>query len=132
QNTLHRLIVELDTLQYVLSDKAVVEIGLKPYKEAIALKKELSRKSSANKIHKVRIRCKLARYTLEFIEESGLHEVGKKIKKCKKILNHFGEIQDTANQLALLKDFCKIHSSIECKALYKERKKAFKKLKESL
>jgi len=132
QNTLHRLIAELDTLQYVLSDKTLVKIALKQYEEAIALKKELSRKSSAKKIHKVRIRCKLARYALEFIEESSLKEVGKKIKKCKKILNHFGAIQDTANQLALLKDFCKSHASIECRALYKERKKVFEKLKESL
>ncbi|MBU1642269.1 CHAD domain-containing protein [bacterium] len=132
QNTLHRLIAELDTLQYVLSDEALVEIGLNQYEKAIASKKELNRKSSAKKIHKVRIRCKLARYTLEFIDDSGLQEVGKQIKKCKKILNHFGKIQDTANQLALLKDFCKSHSSSECEALYKERKKAFKKLKESL
>jgi CHAD domain-containing protein len=132
QNTLQRLIAELNTLQYALSDKVLVEIGLIQYEEAIALKKELSRKSSADKIHKVRIRCKLARYTLEFIEESSLKKVGKKIKKCKKILNHFGEIQDTANQLALLKDFCKNHASIECRLLYKERKKAFKKLKENL
>lgn len=132
QETLHRLIAELDTLQYVLSDKALVEIGLMQYKEAIASKKELSRKSSAKKIHKVRIRCKLARYTLEFMQESSLKEVGKQIKKCKKILKRFGEIQDTANQLALLKYFCKNHASIECRVLYKERKKAFKKLKESL
>ncbi len=132
QNTLHRLIAELNMLQYVLSDKVLVDIALMHYEEAIALKKELSRKSSAKKIHKVRIRCKLARYTLEFIEESSLKEVGKKIKKCKKILNHFGKIQDTANQLALLKDFCKNHASTECRLLYKERKKAFKKLKESL
>lgn len=39
EKTLHRLIAELDTLQYSLSDNALVEIGLKQYKEAIALKK---------------------------------------------------------------------------------------------
>lgn len=132
ENTLHRLMAELGRLQTVLSDEALVEIGLNQYQKAMALKKELSHKSPAKKIHQVRIRCKLARYTLEFIQESGLLEVGKQIKKCKKILNHFGEIQDTANQLELLKGFCQTHSSSECQALYKERKKAFNKLKEKL
>ncbi len=132
QNTLHQSIDQLGKLQYDLSNDALIEIGLNQYHKAIASKKRLSHKSRAKKIHQVRIDCKLARYTLEFIHESDLIDVSKQIKKCKKILNHFGDIQDTANQLALLQDFCQSHSSSECKALYKERKKTFKKLKKTL
>lgn len=132
KSILHRLLADLDTLECSLPDAQFIKIGLKRYEQAIALQKGLSRKSSAKKIHKVRIRCKQARYALEFIEESGLQKVGKQIKKCKRILDRFGDIQDTANQLKLLKDFCKNHSTSECRSLYKERKKAFKLLKEAL
>ena len=129
ENSLGHLIDALDTLVCSLSNTELVNIGLEHYDEAISLKKELGRKSSTKKIHKVRICCKRARYALEFIEVGRLHSVGKKIKKCKKILNRFGDIQDTANQLELLKHFCKTTPSGECDALYKERKKAFKRVK---
>ncbi|PLA73764.1 hypothetical protein CYQ88_09530 [Hydrogenovibrio sp. SC-1] len=132
KNELHQSITQLNQLQYDLSNEALIKIALNQFQNAIALKKQLSHKSSAKKIHQVRIDCKLARYTLDFIHDKGLHDVNKQIKKCKKILNHFGDIQDTANQLALLKDFCESHSSSECKALYNSRKKTFKKLKETL
>jgi len=132
EHTLRQSIDQLGRLQYDLSNEALIEIGLNQYQKAIASKKRLNHKSRAKKIHQVRINCKLARYTLEFIHESHVLDVRKQIKRCKKILNHFGDIQDTANQLALLKDFCKSHASSECKALYKARKKTFKKLKENL
>ncbi|MGB5964767.1 MAG: CHAD domain-containing protein [Sulfurimonadaceae bacterium] len=83
-------------------------------------------------MHKIRIRCKQARYSLEFIEASDLKSVAKEIKNCKKILNHFGAIQDAANQLDLLKHFCKTYATYECLTLHKGRKHAFKSLKNRL
>lgn len=126
---LEQLIDALDTLACSLSNMQLVKRGVERYDKALSLKKELGRKSSAKKIHKVRISCKQARYALEFIEASRLHRVDKQIRRCKKILRRFGDIQDTANQLEMLKEFCKTTPSDGCDALYKERKKAFKTLK---
>ena len=122
----------LATMQQKIPDVMLSETALTGYKQAIALTKKLTPQSRAKQIHKVRIRCKQARYILEFIEESGLHEVEQAIKKCKKILNHFGAIQDATNQLDLLKHFCKDDASAECYRLYKERKEELKRLKKSL
>ncbi len=126
---LEQLIDALDMPTCSLSNTQLVKRGLECYDKALLLKKGLGHKSSAKKIHKVRISCKQARYALEFIEAERLHRVDKQIRRCKKILNRFGDIQDTANQLELLKDFCKTTPSDECDALYKERKQTFKKLK---
>lgn len=84
QKTLRQSIDQLDKLQYDLSNDTLTEIGLNQYQKAIASKKRLSHQSSAKKIHQVRIGCKLARYTLEFIHNSKLLDVSKQIKKCKK------------------------------------------------
>lgn len=131
-NALARMFEELHRFECFVEETMLVAIGLERYKEALALKKKLSHKSSTKKIHKVRIRCKQARYALEFIEASGLKEVGKQITKCKEIMKHFGDIQDAANQLDLLKSFCRAHMSDECERLYAERKKAFQGLKRRL
>lgn len=122
----------LATVQQKIADEMLYETALREYEQAMALTKGLTPESKAKQIHKVRIRCKQARYTLEFIEASGLHEVAESIKKCKKILNHFGAIQDAANQLDLLKDLCKVYGSAECYGLYRERKEELKRLKKSL
>lgn len=129
---LNRLLEDLPTRQQKVPDAFLSNIALEQYEEVLVLTKGLSDISSAKKIHKVRIRCKQARYVLEFIEESGLRSVGKEIKKCKNIQKHFGDIQDAANQLKFLKHFCKIYGSDECHSLYKERKAALKSLKSRL
>lgn len=118
--------------QQKMPDALLYETAMQEYTQAMVLSKELTPKSEAKEIHKVRIRCKKARYTLEFIEASGLGEVAQAIKQCKKILNHFGAIQDATNQLELLKDFCQTSTSIECNRLYQERKQELKRLKKHL
>ncbi len=122
----------LATVQQEIPNEMLYKTALREYAQAMALTKVLTPESKAKQIHKVRIRCKQARYTLEFIEASGLLEVAQKIKKCKNILNHFGAIQDATNQLDLLKDFCHNCTSAECNRLYKERKQELKRLKKSL
>lgn len=122
----------LATVQQNIPNAMLCKTALREYGQAMALSKELTPDSKAKQIHKVRIQCKKARYTLEFIEASGLLEVAEKIKKCKNILNHFGAIQDAVNQLDLLKHFCKDCASTECDRLYKERKQELKRLKKHL
>ncbi len=122
----------LATVQQKIPDEMLYETALREYEQAMALTKGLTPESKAKQIHKVRIRCKQARYTLEFIEASGLQEVAQAIKKCKQVLKHFGAIQDAANQLDLLKNLCKVYTSAECYGLYKERKEELKRLKKSL
>lgn len=101
------------------------------YEEASALAKKMTVKTKEKQIHKLRLRYKAARYALEFVEASGLGEVTSAIETCKKRLKHFGAIQDAANQAELLQSLCKIHAIPECHTLYKERKRALKKLKKA-
>ncbi|MEJ2468829.1 MAG: CHAD domain-containing protein, partial [Campylobacterales bacterium] len=77
------------------------------------------------------LRYKQVRYVLEFLDSSGLVDETKKLKKVKKLQEHFGAIQDAVNQLDWLKDFCTTHPSDECRDLYKRRKKALKRLKKT-
>lgn len=131
-NAVHRLIGDMEVLDLSLTDKMLITTALDRYEQSLDAKSRLTPDSPEEEVHHVRIMFKKARYALEFIEAAGLDDVGKKVKKCKKILEHFGDIQDAVNQLDLLKHYCKDHKSDECKALFEERKKELKALKKAL
>lgn len=131
-SSLNRLYDELHNMPIDLSDESLVTKAEKFYTKSLRSFKELVKDESADKLHELRIRFKISRYALEFLNESGLYDEKKKIKECKQIQDHFGDIQDMSNQLQLLKYFCDENPIKECKKLIKERKRYLRSLKGQL
>jgi len=130
-HTLDALIADLSSLKINPGKKRLVHTGRALYTAAQKARKELTKDSKESEFHETRLRFKQARYALEFLEETGLMEAGNKISKTKKAQDHFGAIQDAANQLEWLHRFCQNTPSDECSALYHERKNALKHLKKT-
>lgn len=91
----------------------------------------ITKHTSEEVLHELRIHFKITRYALEFLQQSSLHNEQKKIKECKKIQEHLGKVQDAANQLELLKSFCEAYPLDECHRLLKARKRELKNLKKA-
>lgn len=124
---------ELDAFLSEKEDRKWLKITVKIYlRESFEMLEKLTPKDSHKKMHKMRIRFKILRYALEFMHESGIKNYAQMIVKCKKIQDHFGMIQDSANQLDLLKHFCEKNRCRECEALIKERKESLKRFKKGL
>lgn len=126
---LNRLYDTLSELNPDLSTAALVETAQQHARLQIHTYETLPEKTPEEALHRLRIRFKVARYALEFLQQSGLHEEKEQIRRCKEIQDHLGAVQDAANQLSLLKSFCKTHKSTQCRRLLKERKEELKALK---
>ena len=125
------LIRDLSRLGLDHSDKKLIRKGKHLYGDAKKAHHKLTKDSAEEKIHETRLRYKQARYVLEFLDESGLADETVKIRKIKKVLDHFGAIQDAANQLEWLRRFCQKHPSDECATLLSQRQAALASLKEA-
>jgi CHAD domain-containing protein len=82
-------------------------------------------------LHRLRIEFKDARYGFEFLEISDLHHCTELISHCKELQNTLGAIQDTVNQIDLLKKIYLEFPSSETKELLQKQKKELQKLKET-
>jgi len=131
ERALESLISDLSKHELDPGNKKLLRVGKHLYEAAVKSHKKLTKDSEEELIHDTRLRYKRARYVLEFLDEAGILKTKKKIKKAKHAQEHFGAIQDAANQLAWLHGFCSEHPSVECSALYDERKKALKALKKT-
>lgn len=121
-NTLHRLREDLKSSSLAFAPATLVATAHSALNAASGARKALKRQSAPAKIHKTRIRYKEARYAMEFLHQSHLDTVVDEIKKCKRILNRYGAIQDAWNQLEFLKAFCNHHRTKECRRLLQARK----------
>ncbi|WP_345973464.1 CHAD domain-containing protein [Sulfurimonas diazotrophicus] len=129
--TIDLLIADVQALKLDQRKGRLIRRGEAIYEKAKTARRALGEDSKEEEIHEIRLRYKQARYVLEFLDEAGLVDAKRKIKNAKKHLEHFGAIQDAANQLAWLHRFCDKHPSQECAALYEARKKALRKLKKA-
>lgn len=123
---LHDIVTELNPS---IDNAHLVQTAESYYNDLLGEYRTVTPKTPDEKLHELRIRFKIARYALEFLMHSGLHNEKMKIKECKAIQDHLGAVQDAVNQLDFLKTFCKRHKIDECFILLKERKKALKSLK---
>lgn len=82
-------------------------------------------------LHRLRIDFKDARYGFEFLAISDLHHCAEVISHCKQLQNTLGAIQDTVNQIDLLKKIYQDFHSPEVKELLQKQKKELQKLKET-
>lgn len=82
-------------------------------------------------LHRLRIEFKDARYGFEFLEISDLHHCKEVISHCKQLQNSLGAIQDTVNQIDLLKKIYQQYPLPETKELLQKRKKELQKLKDT-
>ncbi|MCK9373440.1 MAG: CHAD domain-containing protein [Sulfuricurvum sp.] len=89
----------------------------------------LSKKTPQKELHALRIRFKIARYALEFIDKSGLKGENEKIAECKVLQERLGAVQDTFNQLIWLKKIYRKKLIDEIRTLTRKREKSIKKLK---
>lgn len=126
---LDALIQDVSALKLPASRKRLIKKGEALYEAARSAHRKLTPHSNEHLIHETRLRYKQARYVLEFLHGSNMIDAQKRIKKVKKTLEHFGAIQDAANQLEWLHHFCAKHPSKECGILYEKRKKELKTLK---
>ncbi|HEX5329647.1 CHAD domain-containing protein [Sulfuricurvum sp.] len=85
--------------------------------------------ADSKKLHRLRIEFKDARYGFEFLEISDLHHCSEVITHCKQLQNALGAIQDTVNQIDLLKKINLDFPSSEAKELLQKQKKELQKLK---
>lgn len=130
-HTIDALICDLSKLELDQSDKKLLRRGKHLYADAKKAYHKLTKDSDEAMIHETRLRYKQARYVLEFLDEAGLADETGKIRKVKKLLDHFGAIQDAANQLEWLRRFCDKHPSGECADLFAQRQAALTSLKEA-
>jgi CHAD domain-containing protein len=98
------------------------------YEECLDEYHTLVNHSTQKEFHHVRIKFKIARYSLDFLHESSIADEEKKIDECKRYQDILGAIQDTYNQLFLLKKLYEEYPIKEFKELIKKRKKILKKL----
>ena len=129
---LEALIRDLSSVKLDVSDKRLLKRADALHKKAKEKHGKLTEHSEETQIHHVRIAYKQVRYVLEFLQEAELLEAKKEIKKVKKILEHFGAVQDAANQLDWLHRFCAEHPSDECESLYKTREETLEQLKKDV
>jgi CHAD domain-containing protein len=129
--TIDLLIADVKALKLDQRKKRLVVRGEALYEKAKSAGKALSKDSKEKEIHEIRLLYKQARYVLEFLHEAGLIEAKRKIRNAKKHLEHFGAIQDAANQLDWLHRFCEKHPSDECHTLYDTRRQALRDLKKA-
>lgn len=128
-HTLDALLQDVSAFKLEMGDKKLVKTAEKLFKEAEQAEEALTDKTPEAQVHEVRLMYKQARYALEFLHEAGLADESKRIKRVKKTLEHFGDIQDATNQLDWLESFCEKHPSDECSRLSSEKKKALQDLK---
>jgi len=83
-------------------------------------------------LHRLRIEFKDARYGFEFLEISDLHHCTEVISHCKQLQNTLGAVQDSVNQIDLLKKIYQELPSSEVKELLQKQKKELQKLKETI
>lgn len=107
----------------------LIETAEHHFQECLDDYRKVTKKSSDKALHKLRIRFKIARYALEFLSHSGLHNEQVKIKECKAVQDHLGALQDASNQFELLSHFCEVHPIKECRMLLHERQAELKRLK---
>jgi CHAD domain-containing protein len=91
----------------------------------------LESNADSKTLHRLRIEFKDARYGFEFLEISDLHHCTEVISHCKQLQNTLGAIQDTVNQITLLKKINLDFPSSEAKELLQKQKKGLQKLKAS-
>jgi len=115
-----------------LKDKRVITKIEKFYFKTLKAFNKIDRSTPEKKLHKLRIRFKVSRYALEFLNDNGLADERENIFMCKKRQYYFGDIQDLSNQVQFLKGFCKYNSSSECRELAGEYLKKLIALKNDM
>jgi len=92
----------------------------------------LTEKSTKKEFHRLRIKFKIARYALEFLDENSAADEKEKIAECKRFQDALGDIHDSFNHIAWLKKFYKDYPTKEILSLIKKEKKKLRKLKKKL
>ncbi len=101
------------------------------YTKTLRTYKKTKQSASTAQLHQLRIDFKTSRYALELLHTEGIYYAAKEIKQCKKTLDKLGAIQDSQNQLDLLKNICQDHDTKACNKILKKRKKILRKLRKS-
>lgn len=125
---LEQLIAELKNADTLHSDPELIKKALSFADKTDAVYKSINNETGPKELHRVRIAYKTVRYCFEFLKESGLKYPKERLKNARQRQEELGALQDAHNQLEILHSFCDTCSADECKSLYKQRKKAYKKL----
>lgn len=129
EETLQTLIDDISASPLECSKKKLIKRAEELYVVASTSHKKLTSKSLDAQIHKCRIRYKKARYVLEFLRYSGVKDAHAEISRLKKVLDHFGAIQDISNQIEWLECFCEADCDDTCQKLDYEKKQKLIEMK---
>lgn len=132
-NALEELLDVCDTLYEIdnlPSFETLIQTTQKHYDKTLAKKQKLSHMSPTNeKLHKLRIKFKVAHYALSFLDETDICEKKEELGVCKEFQKYFGEIQDLDNQIKWLKEYYKTYPSAQCHIVMMEKEQELDRLK---
>lgn len=109
--------------------KSIPSIAESYYQKCVQDYHSLVENSTKKEFHHVRINFKIARYSLDFLHESSIADETKKINECKYYQDILGTIQDSYNQISLLKKLYNNYPTKKLHKLIKKRKKILQKQK---
>jgi CHAD domain-containing protein len=109
----------------------IIQKVLTQYQHCLDSYLTLESDADSKTLHHLRIEFKDARYGFDFLEISDLHQCSEVIAHCKELQNSLGAIQDTVNQIDLLKKIYQEFPSSEVKELLQKQKKDLQKLKDT-
>ena len=108
------------------NNDSLIQTAYEHYNESLQEYCTLPPSSSIKKLHALRIRFKISRYALEFLQDNALQDIHDKLEECKRFQDTLGEIHDLHNQVKFLKKLQHENPSKELKELLRERKKLLK------
>jgi len=109
----------------------LIERVLTHYQHCLNTHKTLKKDAKPKTLHRLRIEFKNARYGFEFLEIADIYQSQEVIQHCKQFQNTLGAIQDTINQIDLLKKIYQKYPADEIKELVRKRKKELLILKDT-
>jgi CHAD domain-containing protein len=112
-----------------MDDKELIKIAHQYYDKSVKEYNELPLSSSSKQLHALRIRFKISRYALEFLQFTNLEHTQDNIEESKKIQDILGTLHDLHNQVKFLKKLQNEHPSKELKKVLLDRKKLLKNSK---
>lgn len=122
----------IKTKNITVKEKEMIAKIERFYFKSLKIFNKIDKNTPDKKLHKLRIKFKISRYALEFLNDNKICNELENIIVCKKKQNYFGEIQDALNQLEFIESFCKNNSCIECKEILLEYENHLKTVKNNI
>lgn len=116
-------------LEMELQTETLIQKALSRYEECMETYRTLPSDAAAKTLHRLRIGFKDARYGFEFLDWFAIRKEEAIMRRCKRMQNRLGAVQDAFNQLEWLEKLYREYPSDPLTQLIQKQTKALKKLK---